>query len=86
MDRPQRMTKRCQRDLQMIIKHDSDTFCAELVNGNLDHWNVSFTGAKETVYDGEFFKLRFKFTSQYVNMGCYFYTLVTLKYQLLYLY
>ena len=57
MDNPKRMLKRCQRDLQIMSKNDSGIFIPELVNNQLDHWLVSFQGAKDTLYQGEHFRL-----------------------------
>ena len=50
------MTKRCQRDLALMTKQYSDLFIPELVNGEINHWIVTFKGAQGSIYDGEVFK------------------------------
>ena len=56
MDNPVRMTKRCTRDLSMMTKQYSGIFTPELINGEINHWHVTFMGAKDTLYQGETFR------------------------------
>ena len=40
-------------------------FWFNLKKGNISVWIISFTGAPGTLYDGEKYKLRFKFPERY---------------------
>lgn len=58
------MTKRLQKEYEGLAKAN-DTFRAEMINGDLKIWQVSFEGAKGTIYEGEKFKLQLRFSDQY---------------------
>eukprot|EP01016_Furgasonia_blochmanni_P014352 TRINITY_DN174_c0_g1_i24.p1 TRINITY_DN174_c0_g1~~TRINITY_DN174_c0_g1_i24.p1 ORF type:complete len:127 (-),score=9.59 TRINITY_DN174_c0_g1_i24:317-697(-) len=62
-----RMTKRLTKDLEGIQKHYKDVFLVELPNSDIKLWHVTFKGAPSTIYEGETFKLQFKFTPEYVS-------------------
>lgn len=60
------MAKRLQKEYEGFSK-TNEPFKAELVNNDLKHWLISFEGAKDTIYEGEKFKLQLRFSEQYVR-------------------
>eukprot|EP00825_Cyclidium_porcatum_P048250 TRINITY_DN8050_c0_g1_i1.p1 TRINITY_DN8050_c0_g1~~TRINITY_DN8050_c0_g1_i1.p1 ORF type:complete len:171 (-),score=32.32 TRINITY_DN8050_c0_g1_i1:451-963(-) len=60
-----RMTKRLQKDLEAMQKNYKEQFVVTLPNNDLKTWHIAFKGAKGTLYDGEQFKLQFKFSPEY---------------------
>eukprot|EP01016_Furgasonia_blochmanni_P014349 TRINITY_DN174_c0_g1_i20.p1 TRINITY_DN174_c0_g1~~TRINITY_DN174_c0_g1_i20.p1 ORF type:complete len:191 (+),score=29.55 TRINITY_DN174_c0_g1_i20:66-638(+) len=60
-----RMTKRLTKDLESIQKHYKEVFVVELPTNDIKLWNISFVGAAGTIYEGENYKLQFRFTPEY---------------------
>ncbi|KAL4452961.1 hypothetical protein ABPG74_002526 [Tetrahymena malaccensis] len=60
-----RMTKRLQKDLEAMQKNYKDQFHVTLPNNDLKLWHVEFTAAQGTIFQGEKFKLQFKFSPEY---------------------
>lgn len=59
-----RALKRVQKELQMFLaESESDGLSVEVVS--TDVWHVSFTGAVGTLYSGEKYTLRVRFTTDY---------------------
>lgn len=60
------MTKRLTKDLETIQKNFKDIFKVDLPSkDDLKIWQVSFKGAPKTIYEGETYKLQFKFSPEY---------------------
>ncbi|KYQ92043.1 Rab GTPase [Tieghemostelium lacteum] len=59
-----RYAKRLQKELQEIQKSPPHGIMIEEAN-NLDRWVVQITGTENTLYNGEKFRLQFRFNSEY---------------------
>jgi len=61
------MEKRLQKELQALVKDPPAGVHvdANQIANNLAEWTVDVTGASGTLYEGETFKLQFKFGSRY---------------------
>jgi ubiquitin-conjugating enzyme E2 W len=61
------MEKRFQQDLQALDKYPVEGVHvdADQISNNLAMWTVDVSGAAGTLYEGETFKLQFKFGSHY---------------------
>jgi len=57
------VVKRLQKELIQI--QSTGSFEVELVKDNIFEWHVTIEGAKDSFYEGEKFKLRFKFDAKY---------------------
>ncbi|CAO3642174.1 unnamed protein product [Mucor hiemalis] len=55
-------TKRLTKELRDLNKNPPE---AKHLNLKLNKWKVRLTGAPGTIYEGEEFKLEFRFTTQY---------------------
>ena len=62
-----RMTKRLQKQFEAIQKNSD--LKASLPTNDLKLWHVEFQGAKNTIYDGENFKLQLRFNNDYVTVS-----------------
>jgi hypothetical protein len=62
----QRMSKRLQKEFEQIQKNSLE-MKAILPNNDLTFWNLSFMGAKGTLYEGESFVLQLRFSNDYVQ-------------------
>ena len=60
-----RMTKRLQKEFEAIQKNAD--LKANLPTNDLKLWHVEFEGAKNTIYEGEHFRLQLRFNHDYVN-------------------
>jgi len=63
----QRMSKRLQKEFEQIQKNNLE-MKANLPNNDLTLWNLSFMGAKGTLYEGESFVLQLRFSNDYVSI------------------
>jgi len=61
-----RCLKRLQKEREEFSKYPN--FTLEVDNANDFLWRISFYGADETLYAGEFFTLQFKFAEEYVKI------------------
>lgn len=74
------MSKRLTKDLESIQKNYKEIFTVNLCNGDLKLWHISFTGASDSIYNGEKFtyfffndpltyipSLQFRFSPEYVR-------------------
>ena len=61
------MTKRLQKEFEAIQKSNIEVK-AILPTNDLKLWHIEFLGAKSTIYEGEHFKLQFRFNNDYVNL------------------
>ena len=59
------MTKRLQKEFESIQKSNAEVK-ATLPTEDLKLWHIEFLGAKNTIYEGEHFKLQFRFNNDYV--------------------
>lgn len=59
-----RFTKRLQKELLDLQKNPPAGITLDEVN-DLQKWTCNLVGAKDTLYEGEQFKLQFRFSSQY---------------------
>ena len=62
-----RCLKRLEKEKQDIEKEHKETFTLEIDKDYPTKWYISFEGAKGTLYEGEKFKLQFKFGESYVS-------------------
>lgn len=62
-----RCYKRLVKEKEDIIKNHSDQLTIEEDKTNSRKWYLSFEGAKGSLYEGEKFKLQFKFSDEYVS-------------------
>ena len=59
-----RMINRLKKELDSIQKNYKD-LSVTLINNDFREWHVDFECAKGTIYEGEKYKLRFKFPPEY---------------------
>lgn len=64
-----RMTKRLQKQFETIQKNTE--IKAVLPTNDLKLWHVDFQGAKNTLYDGQNFRLQLRFNGDYVHKISY---------------
>ena len=61
-----RCYKRLEKEKEDLEKHYSDSLVFEVDKDNDLKWYVTFKGAKGSLYEGEEFKLQFKFGPEFV--------------------
>lgn len=62
-----RCLKRLEKEKEDLIKSHKDEFI--LVVENERKWFISFKGAKGSIYEGEDYKLQFRFSDNYVSIS-----------------